>query len=256
MSRMQTTISHLLYSFENVGATISSAMGIIAALGIENGIRYETAVINGTPRLLRFSPSPNSDDECACSVALGCSGVDRSQGNFICQYGNGCTNGSVEWRVPGFVKSCTTIDSMAKSDLRCFFNQSCLDRVIALFNLDMPDRPSLPRTVSSLKALDSASMTYFQPDDKINRILDRVMVDAINVTSNFEAYYKKCVPAVCTYSIKKRLDHVYIIATVIGWFGGMITALRLLVSPCFILLKALFTRRCRCGQFTSIQVLS
>jgi len=45
----------------------------------------------------------------------------------------------------------------------------------------------------------------------------------------YEKYYNACQPTRCTYTIKTRNDIIYIVTTLLGIAGGLITVLRLVV---------------------------
>ena len=89
------------------GFVLSMLRKTMTAYGVDVDIQY--------PSLRRYLPSPPSFNTCACSVALHCPDPSWSGGQFICQYGNNCTKGSVVWGVPGFVKAC---NDMGQTDFR------------------------------------------------------------------------------------------------------------------------------------------
>ncbi|CAF2968146.1 unnamed protein product [Rotaria sp. Silwood2] len=92
----------------------------------------------------------------------------------------------------------------------------------------MPNRLPLPEATLSITALNSSVSSSFLPTDMIDTIFNRLMVEEWKVDSNFEGYYNTCAPATCTYTIIRRMDLLYVIATMAGLFGGLVIVLRLL----------------------------
>jgi hypothetical protein len=45
----------------------------------------------------------------------------------------------------------------------------------------------------------------------------------------YESYYNECQPTQCTYRIETRNDLIYIVTTLFGIVGGLITVLKLVV---------------------------
>lgn len=193
---------------------------------------YATAGMNheiDTLSLRRYSPAPIVFNVCACSVSYDCPELNWSAGEFQCYYGRNCTRGTVIWTVPGMVRSCTPLDSVMSSDLRCFYDQSCVDQVLLLYNVDMPDRPPLSTLTRSIKALHWSSNSSFSPNDTVKDILSKSMIEQWPLESNFDGYYETCAPSMCQYTISKRFDIGYIVQNIATIFGGFVVTLRLLV---------------------------
>jgi hypothetical protein len=55
------------------------------------------------------------------------------------------------------------------------------------------------------------------------------MVEEWNATENYTSYYVECQPSECIYSYTARNGILYIVTTLIGLLGGLITVLKLLV---------------------------
>ena len=193
--------------------------------GLETDIQY--------PSLRRYLPSPASFNTCACSVSFHCPDSSWSGGQFICQYGNNCTKGSVLWSVPGFVKACSSAETAYRTELHCLFSQSCINTILSLYNVDMPSRLPLPAMTYNVAALNSSIPSRFLPNDSIETILDQLAVEEWKYEPTFEVYYKVCAPIKCTYTISQRMDILYTISTVVSFFGGLTVVFRLFI-PMFV----------------------
>jgi hypothetical protein len=60
----------------------------------------------------------------------------------------------------------------------------------------------------------------------IKELLNNLMIEQWNVSSNFERYYNECQPKHCTYSFIGRNNFIYIVTTLIGIAGGLSTVLK------------------------------
>jgi hypothetical protein len=98
-----------------------------------------------------------------------------------------------------------------------------------MYNVDMPHRLPLPPATLAMSALNASAPSLFLPNDTISTIFDQLMVEEWPVRPNFEGYYKSCAPATCTYTVYRRADLLFIIATLVSLFGGLVVTFRLLV---------------------------
>jgi hypothetical protein len=190
---------------------------------------FQTLHINDHLLLRRYSPAPSAVNVCTCSISQTCPDPSWSGGQIVCKNGNNCTKGTVVWSTPGLIKSCAATETLLLSDLRCFFNQTCVDILLSMFNVDMPNRLPLPPATRAITALTRFNWSRFSPDDKVGTILNALAVDKWELQPNFIGYYSTCAPFICTYTINRKMDIVYVITTIIGLLGGLATILRLLV---------------------------
>ncbi|CAF1630804.1 unnamed protein product [Adineta ricciae] len=226
-ARLEPVISTFKVRTTQIFAMLTALMRIfLAGTGVESGMTYQSLVINGTSSIRRYSPAPASLDACACSVSLDCPGP---AGYFFCVKGNNCTAGTSVWATPGIRSSCLRIGGMLNTDLRCFFDQTCLDTVRSLYNVDMPTRLPLSAATLAVPVLNSSISSRFSPNDSFGTILDQLMVDEWIIEGNFEGYYKICAPPACTYTYSQRLDVFYVAATITGLIGGLIVIFRLII---------------------------
>jgi hypothetical protein len=55
------------------------------------------------------------------------------------------------------------------------------------------------------------------------------MIETWNWTITYNDYFEDCRPVACIYTVKTRNDAIYIVTTLIGLVGGLVTALKLAV---------------------------
>lgn len=60
-------------------------------------------------------------------------------------------------------------------------------------------------------------------------IVHELMVERWNDDIRYEGYYAQCRPKLCTYCVVSRDDFFYVMSTLIGLFGGLAAALKLMV---------------------------
>ncbi|CAF1489091.1 unnamed protein product [Adineta steineri] len=112
---------------------------------------------------------------------------------------------------------CYATQSLFISTLECFYNLSCM--------LEIHDsiRSSIPFNFSAL------NQNLNQPNETIEMIINRLMVEEWFSNVSFLLYYKKCAPLSCTYQYDGRNNLFISITTIISIFGGLSLALKLLI---------------------------
>jgi hypothetical protein len=127
---------------------------------------------------------------------------------------------TVLFTVPGFYTGCYAVEALLQSTLQCFYNQTCIDQL--LLYLGSPSSMNITALQSSMPS------RYFE-NSTIQDLLDQLMVEQWNSSSIYDNYYDECQPAQCIYTYQTRNDLIYIITTLIGLVGGLITVLKLVV---------------------------
>jgi hypothetical protein len=201
-------------------------LGLLAS-GTQNNITYKSSFVNDSWMIDRYSPAPSSLSTCSCSVLFDCSTV---RGQFLCVHGNNCTADTVVWTVPGLLKGCVNIDNMLLSDLRCFYNQTCIDTMLSMYNVDMPDRLPLSPAILGTVALNNSVTSRFLPTDPLATLFSELMVEEWDIQGDFKGYYDICAPDVCTYLSTQRTSIISVVTIVISFSGGLFVALRLILT--------------------------
>jgi hypothetical protein len=215
----------------------------LSSSGLEGGIRFQSIEIDGKSFLQRYLPPPSAYNACACSVARSCSDPTWSDAQLLCYHGDNCTKGNAIWSVPGLIKSCTFLDSTLGSDLRCFFDRSCLNTLLSMYNLDMPNRQAPPSATLNINVLNASTLISFQPTDRIEKILSELMIDDWKIRTDYAGYYNSCAPARCTYTFTRRLNILYAFTLITTYVGGLVVTFRLLLPICVRFVYWIFKRR-------------
>ena len=126
----------------------------------------------------------------------------------------------VVYTVPGMFVGCYLIEALLQSNLECFYNQTCFDEVKFYMKSNAPLSASI---------MDSSALIQFSSKSSINDILDELMVEEWSWLLTYEDYFAECQPRECSYTVLTRNNALYIVTTMIGVIGGLVTALKLVV---------------------------
>ncbi|CAF0944231.1 unnamed protein product [Rotaria sordida] len=135
-----------------------------------------------------------------------------------CSINHMCTSVAMidEWIIPGFRVGCYPLQSLLQSTLECLYNQTCLNQLKSIyFNSDLTFQ-SLDPTLSS-------------PNVTVQTLINKLLVDRLEHSIDYNQYYSSCAPISCTYSYNQRVDSIYLVTSIIGLFGGLTIALKLFV---------------------------
>ena len=212
--------------FITENAYIRMALAVISG---ESGMRFQKFELNGKPVIQRYSPAPSAFNVCACSVAQTCPDPQKTGGPFICYYGNNCTKNTTKWTVPGISSGCTYYERLLGSDLRCFYDRTCINTMLSMFNVDMPNRLPLPNASYKFSPLNAAIHSKFSPNTTIEVLFNELNLEQWVVLPNYEGHYAICKPKSCTYLVTERSGLTDTISKVISYFGGLSVTLKLLV---------------------------
>ena len=201
----------------------------VMANGIPSGFTYHSAQINGTWIIYHDFSAPSGLNICACSVAFNCPDPLWSGGQIHCKDGNNCIENTVVWSVPGFPKGCSNLESIVTADLRCFYNQTCFNTLLSMYNVDIPELPPLSESVYNISVLNNSAPSKYSPNDSLEIIFQQLLLEEWKLESDYMDYYTTCDPTLCTYTITRRLDILYVVSTIVGLFGGLSVIIRILV---------------------------
>jgi hypothetical protein len=163
-------------------------------------------------------------DDCFCSAAYKCSS------NALI-YSNNGTYLNIIYTIPGFYIGCYIDESVRKSTLECYFNQSCVDEFKFYLNSSKSFDP---------KSLDPNAINAYNIKSPVDDLVKKLMVDRWLPNDSFENYYRKCRPSSCSYTLIRKTPFIVIVTTLIGLFGGLVKALRITVP---LILKLVRRRR-------------
>jgi hypothetical protein len=122
--------------------------------------------------------------------------------------------------VPGLYMGCYVIEGFLVSTLECFYNQTCINTLQSYMENS---------SLINVAALDSSLLIRHNESSTIQELVNDLMVDHWNLSSVYESYYEECEPIKCTYIHLTKNDKIYIITTVFGLIGGLVTVLTFII---------------------------
>nr|AEN94405.1 hypothetical protein [Adineta vaga] len=157
------------------------------------------------------TPYAYTYDNCNCGTSMKCAYQARIYDYYY---------GRSTFYIPGMKTGCYIVEALLQSDLQCFYNQTCLNKLHSYIDLSQS---------MNITTLNESSLSSFKRNSTIEDILNELMVEEWNTSVIFEDYYKECQPLQCTYSRQSKNSIIYIVTTIIGLIGGLVTVLKLLV---------------------------
>ena len=137
-------------------------------------------------------------------------------------------NLTVEFTVPGMYVGCYIMEALLRSSFECFYNQTCISQLQSYYVLSQP----IPGT-----ELNQLLSSQYSPNSTVQEMVDKLMIEEWNASVFYDKYYDQCQPKQCSYSYQTRNDAIYIITTLFGLVGGLITILKIFVPRLVQLLR-------------------
>ena len=160
------------------------------------------------------SISPRDYDACSCAFSRTC-GVIMG----IYTYDTIRNNLVIIDQMPNFYVGCYLVDALLMSTLECFYNESCMNHFDQYFDSSLRQSISFPVLNATLN----------RPTEKVESIVNRMMLDSWQSSVNFSNYYKGCAPIACTFQYRGRNDLFSAITTIIGILGGLSLGYKLII---------------------------
>jgi len=106
------------------------------------------------------------------------------------------------------------------STLQCLYSRSCLEKLAAFLDINYVLQP-----------LNDLIPTRFTPIStiSISALIDQLFIEIWQNSSNYSNYYSACAPMKCQYTYNKRNNLIYIIASLLGLYGGLTIGLKLVI---------------------------
>jgi hypothetical protein len=177
-------------------------------------------------------------DNCSCGYSGTCAYQSR-----IYDY----SENTILYYVPGIYIGCYMIESLFQSNLQCFYNQTCINELQSYLYSSLS---------VNVTALDKSLSSHFFENSTIEELLDQLMVEEWNSSKIYDSYYNECQPSQCIYTHVTKNSVIYIVTTLLGLIGGLITVLKLIVPRLVMLVrKKKVLRRPKNGKTISKNVL-
>ena len=217
--QFQFTAPNVFASRLKIISEITVANKLISALQTNSILSYDINVLYGR-YFVSATPVIYQDDagsSCDCAIDLYCrlrAGFDDTLGGTSqLEYGNMTT-------LPGLSAGCLPVSSILASTLECFYNQTCLDKVISYFP-----------TNERFTALPTRVLSRFSSDSSVQSMVDRLMVENWTTAISYDKYYTRCAPTACTYTQIQQHGFLFILTRLISLLSGLTLVLGLAIPP-------------------------
>ncbi|CAF1557725.1 unnamed protein product [Adineta steineri] len=168
-----------------------------------------------------------SGDKCYCVLDSTCD-IDNL---FVTIEGMWSFDLKLDCELDGIRYGCSIMDSVLKSSLMCWFENTCLNQLRTF--VSAANLPILP----SITPLNSTLSSRYSPNTSIEIIFNEIMIEEWNFSSSYSIYYQKCKPSSCSFTYEKKTSIIYLITIIISLIGGINVILRLF-SP--LIIKIIF----------------
>ncbi|CAF1043810.1 unnamed protein product [Adineta ricciae] len=157
--------------------------------------------------------SYGNQNNCSCGI------------NSMCSSSAKIENSSIS----GLRIGCSIIDSFLQSTLECFYNISCINLLKSFYFVQDVFISPLNTNLSS-------------SNETVQDLIDRLLIDEWKYNISYENYYRTCSPRLCRYTIEERVDTLYIITRIIGFYGGLTIALKIITPLLMNIIQYCFRR--------------
>ena len=162
---------------------------------------------------IRCYTQPNEQGDCSCALDDNCAEPMKfySRSNL--------RRGKLIFIVPKLFSGCSIIQSVRLSSLTCFFNLSCLNKIMKLLSRDAVLSMATPLFVSNV--------SQYSANTSMGTAIDELMVDRWNEHIEYNDYYDQCKPRQCSYTTSTRGNLFYIFSTIVAILGGLSITLKI-----------------------------
>ena len=151
---------------------------------------------------------------CSCGLSPSCL---TSMGMY--EY-NSTINALTEvFRIPNFFVDCSSLQGLLSSTLECYYNQSCMLQI----------GEHLDYSTELILHFSILNSSLNMPNETIETILTRLMIDFWLTNISFSSYFSTCAPLSCTFEYTGRNDFIVIATTIISIFGGLSLGYKLFI---------------------------
>ena len=193
----------------------------LSASRIIRGTIHGNAILSShmTNALLRLNYAAGVIYVVQAMYRTDCSCVANSWYSVRSRFFDGLTS-NILFLVPGMYTGCFLVESLLQSTLECFYSDSCFDQLTDFISTTI---------MSNVTILSATASSRYLPTTTVGDIVDQLMLETWNWTMMYDKYYAECEPSECRYTMKTRNDIIYIVTTLIGLIGGLVTALKLVI---------------------------
>jgi len=92
-------------------------------------------------------------------------------------------SGNIQWSIPGISACCLPVSSILVSTLECFYDETCLNKLISYFS-----------TNENFTVLTLVQQSHYSPNSTLQSIVDKLMLEDLMINISYDNYYSQCAP--------------------------------------------------------------
>ena len=188
---------------------LSTIMYRNLVIGIDSLQRRDTGFMSSETPICICSSNEN------CSVPSGFFQSDRGINRQI----KSALDFPLLANVSGFCIGCFPVESLLQSTLECLFDASCLETIHTFIPIS---------NLTDIYAFN-ISETQFPSNTSIETLIKKLFIEKWLMKPSFSDYYTQCTPILCSFTWSKRNNPLYVSTKLLGLYGGLTTALRVIV---------------------------
>ncbi|CAF3786415.1 unnamed protein product [Adineta steineri] len=217
---INTTIEQLKLKTPN---TFNIQLKIIIKMTVVNdlipAVETSTCFISLTQGLGLYSHvyRRTNSSECRCGLN-DCNQIESGIANKFGKQNMDEIMETLAWSIPGMSAGCLPAFTILSSTLECFYNQTCVDKLISNFP-----------TSEEFKAMIINNESLYQPTSTVQSMIDNLMIEKWIMNISYDNYYSECAPSSCTYLKITRRDFVHVLKKLIGLLSSLVLILGLII---------------------------
>jgi hypothetical protein len=118
----------------------------------------------------------------------------------------------------GLFAGCLPLESLLTSTLACLYDEKCLETLQQYLAVNI-----------NISVLILPVQGQFTHDSNIMEIISELFVHQWYLNISYDAYYATCAPMTCSYTYSEKANLAYIISTILGFYGGLVVILEVLI---------------------------
>ncbi|CAF1641592.1 unnamed protein product, partial [Adineta ricciae] len=123
--------------------------------------------------------------------------------------------------IDGWKVGCWPLESLLSSTLQSFYNQIMFNTIVYNFNSSI--------LINHFQALNVSIKSHFSPNDTIEFLVKQLFIEDWSKSFKYSSYFSQCRPKLCEYVINNRPKLIYIITSLLGFYGGLSTVLHFII---------------------------
>ncbi|CAF3867982.1 unnamed protein product [Adineta steineri] len=170
-----------------------------------------------TREIHRLSYRRTNGSECICSLN-DCNQIESGIVNKFGRPDMAENLNSLAWSIPGMSTGCFPGFTLLSSTLKCFYNQTCVDKLISYFP-----------TSDNFTAMIINNESLYKPTSTVQSTIDNMMIEKWIMNISYDRYYSECAPSSCTYLKIFRRDFGYVLKKLISLLSSLTLILGLII---------------------------